>query len=103
MVDADVEEDVVADAANTLSDKGGRGGNNNDNNYGGEGGHMDNVVSIGSVLYVSEEEDRVSFIIGAPEGRTTIGLSMKRTRWWMLTSKKMWWWMRLTLCLTRTE
>jgi hypothetical protein len=44
VVDADNEEDVVMDAANTLSDKGGRGGNNNNNNYGGEGGNMDNVV-----------------------------------------------------------
>ncbi len=56
-MDADVEEDVVVDAAETLSDKGGRGGDNNDNSYGGKGGNMDNVVGMAAVLYVSKEED----------------------------------------------
>ncbi len=37
MVDANIKEDVVVDAANTLPDKGGRGGDNNNNNYGGKG------------------------------------------------------------------
>jgi hypothetical protein len=103
VVDADVEEDVVVDAADTLSDKGRRGGDNNDNNYGGEGGNMDNVVSVAAVLYVSDEEDRGSLIIGVPEGRTTIGPKIKRTRWLMLMLRRMWYWMRPTLCLTRTE
>jgi hypothetical protein len=31
---SDVEEDLVVDAANTLSDKGRRGGNNSDDNEG---------------------------------------------------------------------
>jgi hypothetical protein len=102
-VNADVKEDVVVDAADTLSDKGRRGGNNNNKNYGGEGGNIENVVSVVAVLYVSKEEDGGSLIIAAPEGRTAIGLTIKRTRWLMLTLRRMWWWMRPTLCLTRTE
>ncbi len=47
----------MADAANTLSDKGGRGCDNNDNNYGGKGGNVDDVVGMAAVLYVSKEED----------------------------------------------
>ncbi len=57
VVDAEVEENVVVDAANILFDKGGRGGDNNDNNYGGEGGNMDHVLDMAAVLPVSEEED----------------------------------------------
>jgi hypothetical protein len=100
---SDVKEDVVVDAAGTLSDKGRRGGNNNNTNYGGKGGNMDNVVCAVAVLYNSKEEDGGSLILATPEGRTTIGLTMKRARWWMLTSRQMWWQMRLTLCLTRAE
>jgi hypothetical protein len=50
---SDVKEDVVVDAADTLSDKGGRGGNNNDDDYGGEGGNMDDVLGVAAVLYIS--------------------------------------------------
>ncbi len=64
---------------------------------------MDNVVGMVAVSYVSKEEDGGSSIVTAPEGRTTIGLTIKRTRWWMLTLRMMWWWMRPTLCLTRVE
>jgi hypothetical protein len=102
-VRSDIKEDVVVDAANTLSNKGRRGGINNDNNYGGKGGNMDNVVGVVAVLYVSKEKDGGSLIVAAPEGRTTIGLTMRRICWWMLTLRRMWWWMRLTLCLTRAE
>ncbi len=42
---------------------------------------MDNVVSVAAVLYLSEKEDGGSLIVAAPEGRTTIGLTMRRT-WW---------------------
>ncbi len=90
VVDADLKENVVVDAADTLSDKGRRGGNNNNDNHGGKGGNMDNVIGVAAVLYVSEEEDEGSSTVVAPEGRATIGLTMKRTRWWMLTSRRMW-------------
>ncbi len=91
MVDADVKEDVVVDVADTLSDKDRRGGDNNNNNYGGQGSNMDNVVGVAAVLHVSKGEDGGSSIVMAPEGRTTIGLTMRRTRWWMLPA----------YCLTR--
>jgi hypothetical protein len=81
---SDVEEDVVVDTADTLSDKGRRGGNNNGNDYGGKGGNMDNVAGMAAVLYVSEEEDGWSLIVAAPEGKTTVGLTLRRTWWWML-------------------
>jgi hypothetical protein len=88
----DIEEDVVLAA--------GKDGNNNNNNYGGEMGNMDNVVGMVAVMYVSKEENGGNLIAVAPEGRTTIvGLTMKRTCWWMLTSRRMWWRMRPTLCL----
>jgi hypothetical protein len=45
---------------------------------------MDDVVGVAAVLYISKEEDRGSLIIAAPKGRTTIGLTMRRTWWWML-------------------
>ncbi len=80
------------DAADTLSgDKGRRGGDNNDNNYGGKGSNMDNVIGMAAVLYVSKEENGGSLIVATPEGRTTIGLTLRRT----------WWWMLPTHCLTR--
>ncbi len=66
-MDADIEEDVVVDAADTLSDKGGRGGDNNNEKYGGKGGNMDNVDVV-AVLYVSKEEDGGSLILVALEG-----------------------------------
>jgi hypothetical protein len=49
-MDADVEEDVVVDTADTLSDKCRREGNNNDDNYGGKRGSMDDVVGAAAVL-----------------------------------------------------
>ncbi len=93
----------MVDAADTLSDKGGRGDNNNDDNYGGKGSNMDNVIGATAVLYISKEEDGGSLIVLAPEGRTTIGLMMKRTWWWMLTLRRMWCRIWPTLCLTRVE
>ncbi len=81
---SDVKEDVVVDAADTLSDKSRRGGDNNNDNYGGEGGNMDDVVSVVAVLYISKEEDGGSLIVMALEGRTTICLKMRRTWRWML-------------------
>jgi hypothetical protein len=47
---SDNEEDMVVDAAKTLSNKGRRGGNNNDSNDGSGGGKMDNVVKVAAVL-----------------------------------------------------
>jgi hypothetical protein len=84
VVNADVEKDVMVDAADTLSDKDRRGGDNNDNNYGGKEGNMNDVVGVAAVLYNSKGEDGGSSFIAAPEGRTTIGLKMRRTWWWML-------------------
>ncbi len=52
---------------------------------------MDYVVGVAAVLYVSKGEDGGSLIVAAPERRTTIGLTMRRT----------WWWMLPTHCLTR--
>jgi hypothetical protein len=75
------KKDVVVDAADTLSDKGGRGGDNNDGDYGGEGGNMDNVVGMVAALYVSKDADGGSLTFAVPEGMTTIGLTMKRTCW----------------------
>ncbi len=80
------------DAVDTLSDKGRRGGDNNNYDYGGKESNMDNVVGVAAVLYASKEEDGGSLIVPAPEGRTTIGLKLRRT----------WWWMLLTHCTTRT-
>ncbi len=50
MVDADIKEDVVVDAADTLSDKGRRGGDNNEDNNGGKGDNMDVVIGMAAVL-----------------------------------------------------
>jgi hypothetical protein len=47
---------------------------------------MDNVVGMVAVLYVSKEEDGGRLIVVVPEGRTTIGLRMRWTWWWMLTT-----------------
>jgi hypothetical protein len=52
---SDVENDVVVDAADIFSDKGGKGGDNNNDNYEGNGGNMDNVVGMAAVLYISKE------------------------------------------------
>ncbi len=40
---------------------------------------MDNVVGVVAVLYVSKEEDGGSSIVMVLEGRTTIGLTIKKT------------------------
>jgi hypothetical protein len=84
---SDIKEDVVVDAADTLSDKGGREGDNNNDDYGGKRGNMDNVVSVAAVLYVYKEEGGGSLIMAAPEGRTTICLTMRRTWWWKLPTQ----------------
>jgi hypothetical protein len=56
----------------------------------GARGNMDNVIGMAAVLYISKEEDGGSLIVTVPEGRTTIGLTMKRSWWWMLIMRRMW-------------
>ncbi len=80
---SDAEEDVVVDAADTLSDKGGRGDKTTTTIMGArrEIWTMDVVVGVAAVLNVSKGEDGGSLILVVLEGRTTIGLTMRKT-WW---------------------